>query len=303
METTTHSFRAETQQLLDLVIHSLYSNKEIFLRELISNASDALDRLRFEALTTPELHAERRDPRDPARGRTPTARTLTISRQRHRHEPRRGGREPRHHRQVGHARARSERLEQSGQARRERGRSSSASSASASTPPSWSPSGSTVVTRRAGETKATRWESTGDEQLRDRPTTTGSRGTTITLHLKPDDPTNGLEDYTDAAVLSASSSGTPTSSPIPIAASEDEDPQLDEADLDAARVRGQGRGVRRVLPPHLARLERAARPARAAGPRGAARVPGAALHPVEGAVRPLLPRAAQPACSSTCGAS
>jgi len=51
----THAFQAEVKQILHLVTHSLYSNKEIFLRELVSNASDACDKLRFEALDKPEL--------------------------------------------------------------------------------------------------------------------------------------------------------------------------------------------------------------------------------------------------------
>ena len=78
MSTQKHAFQAEVAQLLHLVTHSLYSNKEIFLRELISNASDACDKLRYEALNTPALFED-----------TPTldirvafdkaAKTLTIS--------------------------------------------------------------------------------------------------------------------------------------------------------------------------------------------------------------------------------
>ena len=75
---TTHAFQTEARQLLDLMIHSLYSNKEIFLRELVSNASDACDKLRFEGLTEPALLEE--DPELAIRVEFDrAARTVTVS--------------------------------------------------------------------------------------------------------------------------------------------------------------------------------------------------------------------------------
>ena len=60
MSSETLGFQTEVKQLLHLMVHSLYGNKEIFLRELVSNASDAGDKLRFEALDKPELYEDAR---------------------------------------------------------------------------------------------------------------------------------------------------------------------------------------------------------------------------------------------------
>ncbi len=98
----THAFQAETQKLLGLMIHSLYSNKEVFLRELISNASDALDRRRFEGLRSPQLQAEAELAIELVADRP--ARHPHDLRQRHRDEPRRADRAPRHDRPLGHPR-------------------------------------------------------------------------------------------------------------------------------------------------------------------------------------------------------
>jgi molecular chaperone HtpG len=76
--TTKHSFQAEVAQLLHLVTHSLYSNKEIFLRELISNASDACDKLRFEGLNNPALFEGKSD-LEVHVSFDKAARTITIS--------------------------------------------------------------------------------------------------------------------------------------------------------------------------------------------------------------------------------
>src|SRR4051812_12453197 len=77
-EKQTLGFQAEVKQLLQLMIHSLYSNKEIFLRELISNASDAADKLRFEAINHADLFENDHELQIKV-SFDKTARTITIS--------------------------------------------------------------------------------------------------------------------------------------------------------------------------------------------------------------------------------
>ncbi|HEY2289554.1 MAG TPA: molecular chaperone HtpG [Thermoanaerobaculia bacterium] len=194
----TLQFQAETRQLLDLMIHSLYSNKEIFLRELISNASDALDRLRFEALTNPELLAgdETLEIRIDADRKN---RTLTISDNgigMSREEvianigtiAKSGTREMVERLKQGESKETiAEMIGQFGV-----GFYSSFMAADRVT----------LVTRRAGETAATHWESTGDGTYTVEDGEKPGRGTTITLHLKPEDKDNGVDDFSDRWVIS-----------------------------------------------------------------------------------------------------
>lgn len=196
----TFAFQAETKQLLDIMIHSLYTNKEIFLRELISNASDAMDKLRFEALTKPELLAEgetleiRLDP-------DATAHTLTI-------------------RDNGIGMSRDEVIANIGtiaksgtREMREKLKENPSSQAVAEFIGHFGvgfysafmmADKVTLVTRRAGEATATKWESTGDGQftIEDVAGDQQPRGTAITLHLKPADVEAGIEDFTNFWVLS-----------------------------------------------------------------------------------------------------
>ena len=193
-----YQFQAETKKLLDLMIHSLYTNKEIFLRELISNASDALDRLRFEALTDPTL-LEESEKYEIRLETDKEARTLSIS-------------------DTGIGMSRDEvmanigTIARSGTDELRKGLEAAPTAQMAADLigrfgvgfySSFMVADKVVLTtRKAGESAATRWESTADgtyllsEAERDR------RGTTVTLYLKPADPEIGIEDFTDQWALS-----------------------------------------------------------------------------------------------------
>ncbi len=189
----TLAFQAETKELLGLMIHSLYTNKDLFLRELISNASDALDRLRFESLTNPGLLDG--DNRFEIRLEVDQiARTLSI-----------------HDSGVGMSRdevvANIGTIAWSGT--KELRRKNEAEGA-ANMVEMIGQFGVgfysafmvadkvTLLTRRAGESAATEWESTGDGAYTIREAIKSDRGTTITLYLKQADPETGIEDYTDS---------------------------------------------------------------------------------------------------------
>jgi molecular chaperone HtpG len=194
----TYQFQAETKQLLDLMIHSLYTSKEIFLRELISNASDALDRLRFEALTNAAL-AEDAAPPEINLTADRERRTLTVS-----------------DNGIGMSRdevvAHIGTIAKSGTRElRERARAGASGDKLAELIGQFGvgfyssfmvAERVSLLTRRAGEETATLWESAGDGQYTIAEAAKPEPGTAITLHLLPADPESGIEDYTDKWVLS-----------------------------------------------------------------------------------------------------
>jgi molecular chaperone HtpG len=198
-----HEFQAEVKQLLDLMVHSLYSDKDIFLRELVSNASDALDKLRFERLTQSDLgsgedlHIRLDVDRE--------ARTLTIS-------------------DNGVGMSREEVIKNIGTIAKSGTREFLQSLKDApkggqkkDLPPEligqfgvgfysafMVANEIELVTRRAGEEVATRWTSTGDGSYSIAEGMRAGHGTTITLHLKPadaDGDEHGMHDYTSDLVL------------------------------------------------------------------------------------------------------
>jgi molecular chaperone HtpG len=193
-----YQFQAETKRLLDLMIHSLYTNKEIFLRELISNASDALDRLRFETLTDPTLLGD--DDRYEIRLEwDKDKRTLSIS-------------------DTGIGMSEAEVIANIGTIAKS-GTRELREKLSEDQPDQrlaefigqfgvgfysafMVADKVTLLTRRAGETTATLWESTGDGAYHLAEAERSGRGTTITLSLKPVDSENGIEDFTDQWVIS-----------------------------------------------------------------------------------------------------
>ena len=196
-EVETCQFQAETKQLLDIVINSLYSHKEIFLRELISNASDALDRVRFESLTDPKIL----DPAETLEIRLETdvkARTLTVS-------------------DNGIGMSRDEVVSHIGTIAKSGTRElmdtlkdRKSGEAVADLIGQFGvgfysvfmvADKVTLVTRRAGASIATRWTSTGDGTYELAEDTRFTRGTTITLHLKAVDVENGLDAFTKFGVL------------------------------------------------------------------------------------------------------
>jgi molecular chaperone HtpG len=193
----TYEFQAEARQLLDLMIHSVYSNKDIFLRELISNSSDALDKRRFEAVQRPELLAEDTELHVFIHA-DKEGRTLSVS-------------------DNGIGMSHDELKELIGTIAKS-GTRAFLDKVRTQKENSLSPEligqfgvgfystfmvadRVTINTRRAGEESATQWESAGDGRYTLQESEREEPGTTVTLHLKTADTEDALHDYTDEWVI------------------------------------------------------------------------------------------------------
>lgn len=194
MTLETLEFQAEARQLLNLVVHSIYSNKDIFLRELLSNSSDAMDKLRLESLTNSSLGADVSDLHI-FLSVDKEARTLTV-------------------RDNGLGMSRDEvrsligTIARSGTAEFLKKLKESQNSAEligqfgvGFYSAFMVADKVTLETRRAGEVGGTRWESAGEGTYTLEDIPRDACGTTITLHLKPVDAEDGIKDYTDEWVL------------------------------------------------------------------------------------------------------
>ncbi|MFE2645686.1 molecular chaperone HtpG [Streptomyces nigra] len=192
MPTETFEFQVEARQLLQLMIHSVYSNKDVFLRELVSNASDALDKLRLEKLRDDALDADVSDLHIEI-DVDKEARTLTV----------RDNGIGMSYDEVGRLigtianSGTAGFLKELREAEDEKGAEGLIGQFGVGFYSGFMVADEmTLVTRRAGEGKGTRWSSRGEatytlETVEDAP-----QGTSVTLHLKPADPENQLHDYT-----------------------------------------------------------------------------------------------------------
>ena len=192
MPTETFEFQVEARQLLQLMIHSVYSDKDVFLRELVSNASDALDKLRLAKLRddsldadVSDLHIELEIDKD--------ARTLTV----------RDNGVGMSYDEVGQLIGT---IAHSGTAEFLRELREAQDGAGAEGLIGQFGVGFysgfmvadevTLLTRRAGERQGTRWTSRGEGTYTLETADDAPQGTSVTLHLKPADPDNRLNDYT-----------------------------------------------------------------------------------------------------------
>ncbi|KOU09442.1 heat shock protein 90 [Streptomyces sp. NRRL F-5755] len=192
MPTETFEFQVEARQLLQMMIHSIYSNKDVFLRELISNASDALDKLRLEALRDDTLDADVSDLHIDIETDA-EARTLTV---------RDNGIGMSHDEVVqligtiansGTAKF----LQELKQAKDEATAEGLIGQFGVGFYAAFMVADKvTLVTRRAGRSEGTRWSSTGEGTYTVEPVEDAPQGTAVTLHLKPVDQEDQLFDYT-----------------------------------------------------------------------------------------------------------